>query len=178
MFPGTVQRTQHADARHTCLALFWATWHPSSIRQVRFSIVLFILIFFVRFPGSYLVSTDVPCPDPLQCSDFIKIKSATFVFLLPRFLFLSLGMLCLTYFFPSLMIVRLLDCSLPGWWVPCFHIICHSWKYACVVKFSLRKFQSYPRWCRVNLQMFSSRAWFFFKSSCLGFCLCCCIAVQ
>ena len=84
----------------------------------------------------------------LGCS----ITSVTFVFSITQmFVFLSQYLICLTYFIPS-SFVRLVACSLLGWFVSSSMFHCHLWT------------------CRAVWRMLSIRLWFFFESLCLGFC--------
>ena len=86
-------------------------------------------------------------------------------------------MWCLTYSFPYLF-VRLLACSLLGWWVPMFprRMSLLEVRMSCR-RVSSSMFQCYPWRCRGAWRMLSIRPWFLFKSPCLCFCLWCCISV-
>ena len=112
-------------------------------------------------------------PRPTSVFWLVQSRLWPWSFLLPRYLFFCPSMWCLTYSFPSLF-VRLLGCSLLGYWVAMFTRrmslleIRMSWR---LVSSSI--FQYY----RGAWRMLSIRPWFFFESPCLGFCLWCCLAV-
>jgi len=115
-------------------------------------------------------------PLPLHSSDLFNHVCDLCLFSYPMFIFCP-GMWCLTYSFPSLF-VRLLACSLLGWWVPMFPRrvslleVCMNCRLV-----SSNIFQCYPWRCHGAWRMLFIRPWFFFESPCLCFCLWCCISV-
>ena len=76
----------------------------------------------------------------------------------------------------AIFILRLLVCSLLGWWVPLFprRVTLLEVRMSCRFV-SSSMFQCYS-W-RSAWRKLSILPWFFFESPCLGFCLWCCISV-